>query len=704
MDKIDLVPIKDFLGMKFFIPSYQRGYRWTEQQVIDLLEDINEFIDNKQNSIYCIQPLVVKGIPSNNAVYDILSLYANNVTPRLDEIREKLKIEKWEVIDGQQRLTTIKILLSFLNYENYEIEYETRVKDGSSNEIIKKYIGSSEFLAGICLDSYSCGECKVKAKDVAMSNIDFYYMKKTYDIIEKWFERKSIDERNEFANALEDKVQFIWYETEENEPIKIFTRLNIGKIALTDAELIKALFLNQSNFKYENQDSVRLQQIEIANEWDRIEYALQNDEFWLFIHNIDYYKPTRIDFIFDLIRQQDSDFKLKQILKEEYNSKIGDDEHKTFRYFYQYFKYYKDDIDTDWLRRMWLTVKNYFQIFNEWYNNIELYHYIGYLIECGTQIRTLVDMYKKSHNKTEFVSNLKQEIIKTLSRCRDLNKTYGEYGENKRECFPLLLLYNIQYVIDQNNELAKSEKYGMGAFYKFPFHLFKRESKKKNGKGWEVEHIASNSGDNLDTPENQKMWLSSVLYYLNEGDLKNKIEEFLNLPNPEDFSSIKDSVEKLDINPIKGSDKQKIWNFALLDSSTNEEYQNNPFPIKRICVIAKEQGYKAKAVFNPQKNRMEFDKSEHAIAFVPPCTKNVFMKSYTDVPSSLSAWSLNDAEAYLKNIEKTLMFFLYPDLHKKISFLQTPALKDRIICEIPQEVLERYIRFITTFSIKQNEK
>ena len=373
MDKIDLVPIKDFLGMKFFIPSYQRGYRWTEQQVIDLLEDINEFIDNKQNSIYCIQPLVVKGIPSNNAVYDILSLYANNVTPRLDEIREKLKIEKWEVIDGQQRLTTIKILLSFLNYENYEIEYETRVKDGSSNEIIKKYIGSSEFLAGICLDSYSCGECKVKAKDVAMSNIDFYYMKKTYDIIEKWFERKSIDEKNEFANALEDKVQFIWYETKENEPIKIFTRLNIGKIALTDAELIKALFLNQSNFKYENQDSVRLQQIEIANEWDRIEYALQNDEFWLFIHNIDYYKPTRIDFIFDLIRQQDSDFKLKQILKEEYNSKIGNDEHKTFRYFYQYFKSYKDDIDTYWLRRTWLTVKNYFQIFNEWYNNCLLY-------------------------------------------------------------------------------------------------------------------------------------------------------------------------------------------------------------------------------------------------------------------------------------------------------------------------------------------
>ena len=40
---IELKPIKDILGMNFFIPNYQRGYRWKEQQVIDLLEDIYSF-------------------------------------------------------------------------------------------------------------------------------------------------------------------------------------------------------------------------------------------------------------------------------------------------------------------------------------------------------------------------------------------------------------------------------------------------------------------------------------------------------------------------------------------------------------------------------------------------------------------------------------------------------------------------------------
>lgn len=57
---ITLKSVRNLLGMKFFIPSYQRGYRWTEQQVKDLLNDIKEFIDNGTNNIYCIQPLVVK--------------------------------------------------------------------------------------------------------------------------------------------------------------------------------------------------------------------------------------------------------------------------------------------------------------------------------------------------------------------------------------------------------------------------------------------------------------------------------------------------------------------------------------------------------------------------------------------------------------------------------------------------------------------
>ena len=76
-------------------------------------------------------------------------------------------------------------------------------------------------------------------------------------------------------DKLKNKVNFIWYESVDEDPIKVFTRLNIGKIALTSSELIKALFLNRSNFAGKSTDSLRLRQQEIASEWDKIEYTLR---------------------------------------------------------------------------------------------------------------------------------------------------------------------------------------------------------------------------------------------------------------------------------------------------------------------------------------------------------------------------------------------------------------------------------------------
>ena len=89
----DPVSIQEILDDIFYIPSYQRGYRWSIQQVKELLEDIEEFCEKGSNGIYCIQPLVVN---HNN--------------------------EKWNVVDGQQRLTTISILLSCLGMKKYILE------------------------------------------------------------------------------------------------------------------------------------------------------------------------------------------------------------------------------------------------------------------------------------------------------------------------------------------------------------------------------------------------------------------------------------------------------------------------------------------------------------------------------------------------------------------------------------------------------
>ena len=53
-----LKKISDITDFKFFIPSFQRGYRWDIMQVEDLLNDIKEYIDiENKESFLCLQPV-----------------------------------------------------------------------------------------------------------------------------------------------------------------------------------------------------------------------------------------------------------------------------------------------------------------------------------------------------------------------------------------------------------------------------------------------------------------------------------------------------------------------------------------------------------------------------------------------------------------------------------------------------------------------
>lgn len=109
--------IPDLLNKKYYIPEYQRGYRWDKTQVLDLLQDLYAFfIGDTKGQFYCLQPIVVK--------------------------KKQMDGEMWyEVIDGQQRLTTLRIIMQIYDQLNsnmftvvshkYTIMYATRpdIKD-----------------------------------------------------------------------------------------------------------------------------------------------------------------------------------------------------------------------------------------------------------------------------------------------------------------------------------------------------------------------------------------------------------------------------------------------------------------------------------------------------------------------------------------------------------------------------------------------
>lgn len=611
---IALKSVKELLGMSFFIPSYQRGYRWTEQQVKDLLDDILEFSNKEKQGyeFYCLQPLVVK-----RKVVEVLERIKQ--AKSIEEVEALIKKGPWEVIDGQQRLTTIYILLSYLfpdQDKKYVLSYETR----------KNFV---DFLNIIVATNDNFN--KLIDNNIEWDNIDFYHIFIAHATISEWF-GDDISKKEKFKNCLLDNVRFIWYESVDEDPIKVFTRLNIGKISLTNAELIKALFLNSSNFSEKDFEHFKLRQQEIASEWDNIEYTLQNDEFWLFLHETNYNRPTRIDFIFDLICDQ------KTLGNFE---NIGTDEYKTFRYFYEYFKSESSNI-----KDCWDKVKKYFQTFREWFDDLELYHYIGYLVVYNYSISGLVSRWYSYTDKGSFVQYLKVEIKKKIEECPTLDSQY-EDGSNKGDCKPILLFHNIQTVINQNINNLNNEDYKLGVFYKFPFHLYKLER-------WDVEHINSNTTNEENDPTTQKEWLLNVYLSADDSTQQNIRSYFESTAEEEKevlFEKIRKKFPKND--EWTQEDKNMIWNYTLLDSSTNRSYGNAIFSGKRRIIIGKDKGMSI-AIPKISKNGLlqVGEDTKAKSSFVPPCTKQVFMKYYSATMTDANYWTKKvDAVGYLNDIK-----------------------------------------------------
>ena len=605
MEIIKLVSIKDAIDYDFFIPRYQRGYRWQEQQVKELLEDIKEFCDNGAKGIYCLQPLVVK----KNG-------------------------ERWDVIDGQQRLTTIYIILSCLNeHGNFSLRYETREKSG-------------DFLRDIVN----------KGREESEENIDFYHMFKACEVIKAWLSGNET-EVCYFSKVFMDQVKFIWYNIDKQNPIEVFKRLNIDKIPLTSSELVKALLLNRTNFDDgSNYERTRLLQQEMASEWDKIEATLQNDEFWLFFHDDADTPETRIEYLLELICNQE--------LLGTPSKDIGNDRSRVFRYFYDYF--HREKHSQEALKVAWQKVKEIYDTLYEWFTNLEMYHYVGYLLarpagSAGVSQQDLLNKYLNKWNEkgmmtSAFTEYLVEEIKNTLDKCRNLNKEYETSGNPKTQCRPLLLLHNVETVIRQGEILQN--QYGQRVFNKFPFNLYKKEK-------WDVEHIDSNTANDLDDFNSQKEWLLTS-YEVATDEQKKRIEEFCKNVEKDDKERNKDFNElSEEIYPQNSNDaldeeeKNKIGNFALLDSGTNRGYGNAIFPAKRRCIIGKERGESYPVPkYDSVKGGISIVKPEDAqSAFIPPCTKQVFLKYYSPTSGSMVRWSESDARAYVESMHKMLLKF-----------------------------------------------
>ncbi len=586
-EKNILVPksISKLIGKDFFIPSYQRGYRWTEKEVNHLLDDIWDFATKPKIFIegkipfYCLQPIVVRKLNTKN--------------------------EEFEVIDGQQRLTTIYLILKNLEYliekkeKNFNrIRYETRIE----SEHFLKNIDPSE----------------------ANRNIDFYHIFQANVIIQQWFTNKAENSdysspKATFAPVFLDQTKVIWYEVnDDTNSIDIFTRLNIGKIQLTNSELIKALFLQRKNFK----ESANLKQLQIATEWDAMERALQNDSFWYFLYEGKKKYTNRIEYILDLIK----------------GKKVSSPDNFTFYEFNKDFEISKKSKRNEHVDQIWMEIKNFYSKLEEWFNDDLFYHLIGYLIAIGININQILEIHDKAIDKRDFRKLLEKKISKEV-KCEIKELEYKNAKIKK-----ILLLLNVETILS-------NEKSSM----RFPFNFYKTES-------WDIEHIRSQT-DTVIKENSRVPWLNDIMEYytgidfLKDNPKREEIQLMINelTENKEQENCnvilrllFTDQISEKEFNEIYNEvmlhfeernipdEIDGLGNLTLLDSYTNRSYKNAPFPIKRRTIM----------------------KNSSKGIFVPIATENVFMKTFTRRIQNMMIWTDDDAKEYMNGIQTVLNKYL----------------------------------------------
>lgn len=546
----------------FYVPSYQRGYRWGVSEVERLLDDIYS-TEGKSN--YCLQPVVVK--KNGN---------------------------RYELIDGQQRLTTIYLIYRFMNEESsgfideprFTLSYATREK-------------SEDFLKSI-------DESRKE------ENIDFWFFCSTYESIKAWFSKK--DRKSTLTNMnkyFDEIVKIIWYEVEESEDaIGLFTRLNIGKIPLTNAELVKAMFLSKGRTDI---DMERKKQEEISFQWDHIEKELHNDSLWFFLTNKSTEYQTRVDLLLDLISQKPADNRDK---------------------YYTFFKFNEMYQDGQNLDNIWYKIQQTFLTLKDWHSDHEFYHKIGYLIASGS--KTLRDIFELSKDKTkpDFKKSLNDYIKNSIKIGKNYADLSYENTEDQKKIKKLLLLFNIESV-------RKSGEHSQW----FPFDKY------KNGKDgsviWSLEHIHAQQSEGLST---QKMWqewlklhIPSIKSISHDSELIKRMGDASSNDSlsRQDFDSLQQEVVGLLSEKGHSEYLHSIANLALLSSGANAALSNSTFDVKRTEII----------------------KMDKKGAFIPFCTRMVFLKYYTSSDKNqLHFWGEEDRKEYVAEMNRILKDYLEEEI------------------------------------------
>lgn len=560
----------------FFIPSYQRGYRWTEQ-VTKLLDDLLEFYLSSptNNDIYCLQPIIVK--------------------------RRDTGVLSYETVDGQQRLTTIRLILNYLLREE-EVRFSISYERGEENSIDKHYI------------------------ELGQKNI------------KEWFKQQqkntpSFRITSEILRILTNHVTLIWYELPleitSDERRRIFRNINAGKIDLTVSEITKAMLLNEK--LYEN---AKGEQLYRASVWDEMSHTLENKSFWEFISEDEFQASTRTDYILTL----EWCVKRNRSRPPEHHSEI-------FNYFESLLI---GDIDSSKknVKETFGVLREYFRIFQDWYASPEYCNYIGYLIRYKARgfekLIQIIARYKQDLHSV-FLTWLKHEVKITVDSYNIEELSYDE-KKDEPHLRDILMLFSIITATRLGERFDFNPSGGWSLE-----HIFAQKSeiiKQDERIPWLQKYIDSNIIEVVSRGADDELYRKNLM------KLKKDIVAFIAANRTEDnafkelFLRIGDLVEHYNISNV-----HSIANLALLGKDDNSRLNNVPFYAKRGIIIT--MAYNGKSNI-PQSTLNVFQK-----------VYSTSFRDNSIYRGNLDIWSKQDGEAYLRNIKLELKGFFEEGEHNE---------------------------------------
>lgn len=578
--------LEDAEKIAFIIPAYQRGYKWGStggnSQIEVLLRDLFSAYDTKRKRFY------------------------------LQFITVKENENELEVIDGQQRLTTITILFTVLNLFK-EFNDDNFVKNKLHYQVRQNFV--KNFL-------YDNVQSLLKPKDwnqflhsnaddiSDINNQDVYYLFNAFKTIYEFVNQMQQDKRVDFMQYLSRSVYLIVnYLDKDLNSEKIFINVNKG-VKLKDEDLVKGFLITKIPLDHEEkhyrltENEINEIRSNIGRQWDEISnWSSSND-------------------IRNFYRVNNHDKGLGWIIRLAFPeaSRITD--------LYPLFTFIEEAYrDNNLTENIFKKIRETMLTLNDWFNDIEIYNLLGYILHSKESSNIFPIWYELQMLKTkaEVLSTLKNKCKKLLP-INQIDGTLEElnYEDHRIKIFNLFLMLDV----------AKTLPIDKPSSSKYDFNQISSDN-------WSIEHIfPQNAKDFKSIKRLSKDDLTIIKELLKEtSDDINLVQEDQRVAVSTLLSKIKSSKDECEISSeekitleyllkYKGGSLHKLGNLALLKQGINSSLSNHFFNEKRKIIVKK--------ISNGE--------------FVPFHTYDVFSKLIISSDASLHVWTKADIEKHQEYI------------------------------------------------------